>query len=71
MFCLEYLEKNLDWLEQACDRLRGHYLLLDCPGQAELYTHHGSFFNIVQRLQKLDFRVRSRCIRRPSSWADR
>ena len=57
MFCLEYLEKNVDWLEVVLTRLRGHYVLLDCPGQAELYTHHGSFFSIVQRLQKLDFRV--------------
>jgi hypothetical protein len=58
MFCLEYLEQNLDWLEDELSRLRGHYLLIDCPGQAELYTHHSSFFKIVQRLQSLDFRVR-------------
>jgi hypothetical protein len=37
----------------------GHYFLFDCPGQAELYTHHTSFFNIAQRLQKLNYRVRT------------
>lgn len=58
IYCLEYLEQNMDWLETAIHRLRGHYLLLDCPGQAELYTHHGAFFNILHRLQKLDYRVR-------------
>ncbi len=58
MYCLEFLEANLDWLEERLRALRGNYFIFDCPGQAELYTHHTSFANIVAALQKrLDFRL--------------
>lgn len=33
------------------------YVLFDCPGQVELFTHHGSLRNIFFRLQKLGYRV--------------
>jgi GTPase SAR1 family protein len=80
IFCMEYLEKNLDWLFSKLEalsgmtansihvrRLRiahffdpssGHYLIFDCPGQVELYTHHDSMSNIVSQLQKRGYRVR-------------
>ena len=35
------------------------YILFDCPGQVELFTHHSSLRNIFFRLQKLGYRVRS------------
>lgn len=50
IFCIEYLEKNLDWLKERLAKLEGHYLLFDCPGQVELYTHHDSMRNIFSRL---------------------
>lgn len=60
MYCLEFLEANLDWLEEKLVALKGHYFIFDCPGQAELYTHHTSFAKIMQHLQKkLDFRLAS------------
>jgi GPN-loop GTPase len=35
-------------------------LLFDCPGQAELYTHHESFATLAHRLvSKLDIRLAS------------
>ena len=58
MYCLEYLEANLDWLQSRLDAFAGYYVLFDCPGQVEFYTHHESFFRIVQRLQKRDYSVR-------------
>jgi hypothetical protein len=33
------------------------YLLFDFPGQVELFTHHHSVRNIVQKLQKWKFQV--------------
>lgn len=33
------------------------YVLFDCPGQVELYTHHESLRNIFYRIQKLGYRV--------------
>lgn len=37
---------------------QGHYLIFDCPGQVELYTHHKSMQNIVATFQKWNYRVR-------------
>jgi GTPase SAR1 family protein len=57
IFCLETLEANIDWL---LNRLKGHeskYLLIDCPGQVELFTNHDALRNIVVKLQKLNFRL--------------
>lgn len=34
------------------------YVLFDCPGQVELFTHHGSLRNIFMRIQKMGYRVR-------------
>lgn len=57
IYCIEYLEKNIDWLERKLKELKGHYFLFDCPGQVELYTHHSSVRNVVRQLEKWDFRV--------------
>eukprot|EP00128_Syssomonas_multiformis_P007071 Colp12_sorted_trinity150504_noHs@3685 len=57
VYCLEFLEKNFDWLKNKLAALDGHYILFDCPGQVELYTHHNSIRNILDKLQKLDYRL--------------
>ncbi|TPX57285.1 hypothetical protein SpCBS45565_g08239 [Spizellomyces sp. 'palustris'] len=57
IYCMEYLEKNLDWLEKRLEGVKEKYILFDCPGQVELFTHHNSVKNIVDRLQKLDYRL--------------
>jgi len=52
MYCLEYLETNIDWLQQQLQPYmdNGYYCIIDSPGQAELYTHHESLHNIVHAL---------------------
>lgn len=51
LFCTEMLEKNLEtWLLPRLELLRDSYLLFDCPGQIELFTHHDSLRNVLQRL---------------------
>ncbi|NP_001082424.1 GPN-loop GTPase 2 [Xenopus laevis] len=50
LYCMEYLQENLDWLRARLQGLRGTYLLLDCPGQVELYTHHPALPDILRRL---------------------
>ncbi|XP_025899180.1 GPN-loop GTPase 2 [Nothoprocta perdicaria] len=57
IYCMEYLEANVDWLQEKLAALRGHYVLFDCPGQVELYTHHGALRNVFARLAKWDFRL--------------
>lgn len=38
------------------------YVIFDCPGQVEIFTHHASLRNIFFRLEKLGYRVRfSQC----------
>jgi GTPase SAR1 family protein len=75
LYALEELENNMEWLEQKLAQLGGNtalevltvlcspssddYILFDCPGQVELFTHHSSLRNIFFRIQKLGYRVRS------------
>ena len=42
IYCMEFLGENFDWLLKKIEKLKDHYLLFDCPGQVELYTHNKS-----------------------------
>lgn len=59
IYCIEYLEGNLSWLEGELEQYieDGYYLIFDCPGQAELYTVHDGFSRIVSAIQKWDIRL--------------
>lgn len=57
LYALEELEHNFEWLEEGLKEFGEDYILFDCPGQVELYTHHNSLRNIFYKLQKLGFRV--------------
>ncbi|CAN0520363.1 unnamed protein product, partial [Ectocarpus sp. 12 AP-2014] len=57
LYCLEYLEKNVDWLMEKLDGLTQKHLIFDFPGQVELFTHCFCVQNLVQRLQKDDVRL--------------
>lgn len=58
LYALEELEENFDWIERGLGDLGDDYILFDCPGQVELFTHHSSLRNIFFRIQKLGYRVR-------------
>jgi len=59
LYCMEYLDKNFDWLEDRLKELGDDaYVLFDLPGQVELSTNHDSVKQIVQKLsKKCSFRV--------------
>lgn len=57
VYCMEYLEKNIEWLKDKLDALKDKYLLFDFPGQVELYTHHNSVRNILEQLTSWDIRL--------------
>ncbi|NWR65560.1 GPN2 GTPase, partial [Bucorvus abyssinicus] len=57
IYCMEYLEANIDWLQEKLAAFRGHYYLFDCPGQVELYTHHDALKNVFAQLAKWNFRL--------------
>lgn len=50
VYCMEFLEANAKWLITKILDLKDHYLIIDCPGQVELYTHHKSVSTIVEKL---------------------
>jgi len=59
LYCMEYLANNWQWLVAALRKLpRETYLLLDCPGQVELYTHNSAVPQLLARLAtELDVRL--------------
>jgi len=57
VYCMEYLEANIDWLFDELKNYQDHYIIFDCPGQVELYTHHNSVKNIAKKMCKNDFRL--------------
>lgn len=70
IYAMEFLTKNLDWLEEELETFGDDdYLILDCPGQIELYTHIPVMPAIVGALHAEGFnvcgvhlvRARSRC----------
>lgn len=48
---MEYIEKNMDKLKELILQ-HDAYVIFDCPGQVELYTHHTSFRNIVDTITR-------------------
>ncbi|GAB2269645.1 GPN-loop GTPase qqt1 [Dionaea muscipula] len=59
VYCMDYLEKNIDWLQSKLEPLvRDHYLLFDFPGQVELFFLHENAKRVILRLiKKLDLRL--------------
>jgi hypothetical protein len=58
IYAMEYLADNIDWLEDALDDIGpDEYVLFDCPGQIELYSHVPAIGQIVREVQRLGFRV--------------
>lgn len=57
VFCIEYLLENSDWLHEQLGDGDDEYILFDCPGQIELYTHLTAVKNLVALLQNWGFNI--------------
>ena len=57
LYAVEELEHNLEWLTGRLKSLGEDYVLFDCPGQVELFTHHDSLRNIFFAIQKIGYKV--------------
>eukprot|EP00047_Mylnosiga_fluctuans_P005872 m.243259 g.243259 ORF g.243259 m.243259 type:complete len:289 (+) comp14198_c0_seq1:336-1202(+) len=57
IYCLEYLLNNIEVMDDALGEQADDYLLIDCPGQIELYTHIPVMKAIVEHLKSRDYRV--------------
>ncbi|CAG2102598.1 unnamed protein product [Medioppia subpectinata] len=66
LYCMDFLDHNFDWF---CDELRAAvktstdgkesaipYVLVDSPGQIELYTNNGSLKSVLNKLNSLSKR---------------
>jgi hypothetical protein len=60
IYCMEHLIRNLEWLYDQLDAFgEDDYLILDCPGQVELYSHLPVMKRLVNALQMSGYRVAS------------
>lgn len=59
LYCMEYLEENLEeWLgEELAAYGDDDYLIFDCPGQIELYSHLSVFRTFVNFLKRDGWQV--------------
>ncbi|KAL1511309.1 hypothetical protein AB1Y20_006114 [Prymnesium parvum] len=58
IYAMEYLVDNVDWLEDEMEDLgEDSYVLFDCPGQIELYSHVPAMRHLIDALQRMRFRV--------------
>jgi hypothetical protein len=52
LYCMEYLLEHSDWLRDELDQFGDdECLVLDCPGQVELYTHVPLMRTIIDRMR--------------------
>jgi GTPase SAR1 family protein len=61
LFCMEHLEENMSgWLQDVLSSFTDEdYLLLDCPGQIELFTHLEVFRSLAKQLSEWGWTVAS------------
>uniref|UniRef100_A0A0A9WS43 GPN-loop GTPase 3 n=1 Tax=Lygus hesperus TaxID=30085 RepID=A0A0A9WS43_LYGHE len=57
IFCMEYLMENSEWLKDKLGEDDDDYILFDCPGQIELYTHMSTIKQLVELLQNWNFNI--------------
>lgn len=58
VFCMEHLLQNSEWLKDELDAFGDdEYIILDCPGQIELYSHLPVMHNLTKLLGLWGYRV--------------
>ncbi|GAA99191.1 hypothetical protein E5Q_05883 [Mixia osmundae IAM 14324] len=57
IYCFEYLLQNMDWLDASMGDYEDDFLIVDCPGQIELYTHIPLIPRLVAQLNQLNVRM--------------
>ena len=58
VYCMEYLMQNNDWLKDELDNFgEDEYVILDCPGQVELYSHLPLMHDLAVQLTMWGYQV--------------
>jgi hypothetical protein len=47
LYCINFLEKNIEWLRINLEKHKGKYFIFDTPGQIEIFTLSDSFKAIL------------------------
>ena len=57
IYAMEYFLDNIEWFEEQLGDYEDDYLLIDCPGQIELYSHMNLMKTFVGHLENWGYRV--------------
>ncbi|KAK4574898.1 hypothetical protein LTR86_001740 [Recurvomyces mirabilis] len=57
LWAMEEIEANFDWLNDQITACPSDTIVLDPPGQPELMQHHETLPRILERLEKLGYRI--------------
>ena len=58
IFALEYmLSDGLDWLQGDLGQYQDEFLIIDCPGQIEIYSHFDIMPRIIEIFTRADYRT--------------
>ena len=58
VFCMEYLNANLNWLHEQIEEFDDDsYFLIDCPGQVELFTHFSMMRTLTEQFMMWNYRT--------------
>jgi GTPase SAR1 family protein len=57
VFAMQYLVDNKTWWHEMIDEFMDDFLIIDCPGQIEVYTHMDVMPSIVKDLQDAGYKV--------------
>mmetsp|Transcript_17752 Transcript_17752/g.46329 ORF Transcript_17752/g.46329 Transcript_17752/m.46329 type:complete len:273 (+) Transcript_17752:328-1146(+) len=57
IYCMEFLIANLQVFDEALGHYEDDYIIFDCPGQIELYTHIPVMKRLVDHLTQNEYRV--------------
>ncbi|VDN03719.1 unnamed protein product [Thelazia callipaeda] len=55
-YCMQTLKKNIEWLRLKLSHMEG-YLLMDFPGQLELYSNDDCITSIIHSMEKWGYRL--------------
>jgi hypothetical protein len=57
VFAMQFLMQNFSWVSEQLGDYDEDYLIIDCPGQVELYTHIDSIGHLCRCLQEEGYSV--------------
>ncbi|CAI4223196.1 unnamed protein product [Auanema sp. JU1783] len=56
-YCIETLCRNPEWLIEKILANKQKYIIIDCPGQLELYKSEGELWRVIRKLESAGVRL--------------